>query len=47
MLGPMLLTWHNIAYYQQLMRGLRRAILERRFDAHVGEVSSGWESRET
>jgi queuine tRNA-ribosyltransferase len=47
MLGPMLLTWHNIAYYQQLMRGLRGAILERRFEEHVGEVSSGWESRET
>ncbi len=26
MLGPMLLTWHNLAYYQTLMRGLREAI---------------------
>ncbi len=25
-LGPMLLTWHNIQYYQDLMRGLRAAI---------------------
>ena len=25
-LGPMLLTWHNLAYYQQLMSGLREAI---------------------
>jgi queuine tRNA-ribosyltransferase len=25
-LGPMLLTWHNIQYYQDLMRGLRQAI---------------------
>ena len=23
MLGPMLLTWHNVQYYQDLMRGLR------------------------
>lgn len=25
-LGPMLLTWHNLHYYQQLMAGLRAAI---------------------
>ena len=24
MLGPMLLTWHNVQYYQDLMRGLRQ-----------------------
>lgn len=27
MLGPMLLTWHNLAYYQRLMRQIRAAIL--------------------
>lgn len=27
MLGPTLLSWHNIAFYQQLMRDLRAAIL--------------------
>ncbi|WP_421879448.1 tRNA guanosine(34) transglycosylase Tgt [Pacificispira sp.] len=32
MLGPMLLSWHNIAYYQQLMAGMRQAIQERRFE---------------
>ena len=26
MLGPMLLTWHNLHYYQDLMRDLRKAI---------------------
>lgn len=26
MLGPMLITWHNLTYYQQLMQGLRDAI---------------------
>ena len=25
-LGAMLLTWHNLRYYQHLMRGLREAI---------------------
>ena len=28
MLGPMLLTWHNLTYYQDLMRGMRAAIAE-------------------
>ncbi len=32
-LGPMLLTWHNLAYYQDLMRGLRAAIVEGRLAA--------------
>ncbi|MEO5372880.1 MAG: tRNA guanosine(34) transglycosylase Tgt [Alphaproteobacteria bacterium] len=27
-LGPMLLTWHNVHYYQDLMRGLRQAIAD-------------------
>jgi len=26
MLGPILLSWHNIAYYQQMLQGLRAAI---------------------
>jgi queuine tRNA-ribosyltransferase len=30
-LGSMLLTWHNLHYYQQLMSGLRAAIAEGRF----------------
>jgi queuine tRNA-ribosyltransferase len=46
MLGPMLLTWHNIAYYQSLMRGLRDAILAGRLDAHAAEVRAGWASTE-
>ncbi|MGE4280357.1 MAG: tRNA guanosine(34) transglycosylase Tgt [Magnetospirillum sp.] len=29
-LGPMLLTWHNIQFYQDLMKGLRQAIGESR-----------------
>jgi queuine tRNA-ribosyltransferase len=46
MLGPMLLTWHNIAYYQSLMRGLRDAVLAGRLDAHAAEVRAGWASTE-
>jgi queuine tRNA-ribosyltransferase len=44
MLGPMLLTWHNIHYYQGLMRRLRGAILAGRFNAEAGAISAGWES---
>ena len=32
-IAAMLLTWHNLHYYQQLMAGMRRAIAERRFAA--------------
>jgi queuine tRNA-ribosyltransferase len=32
-LGSMLLTWHNLTYYQDLMAGMRAAIAEGRFDA--------------
>jgi len=35
MLGAMLLTWHNIHYYQDLLRGLREAIAEGRTNACV------------
>ena len=33
MLGPMLLTWHNLAFYQQLMQGIRDAIAAGQLDA--------------
>jgi queuine tRNA-ribosyltransferase len=42
MLGPMLLTWHNLTYYQRLMRGLREAILAGRLDRHAAELRAGW-----
>ncbi len=32
-LGSMLLTWHNLYYYQELMSGMRAAIAEGRFAA--------------
>jgi queuine tRNA-ribosyltransferase len=40
MLGPMLLTWHNVQYYQDLMRGLREAICEGRFEAHAATLEA-------
>jgi queuine tRNA-ribosyltransferase len=46
MLGPMLLTWHNVQYYQDLTRGLRRAIQDGRFAAHAGQLRAGWTARE-
>jgi queuine tRNA-ribosyltransferase len=42
MLGPMLLTWHNLTYYQDLMRGMRSAILVGRLAAHAATVRAGW-----
>ncbi|MDE2006448.1 MAG: tRNA guanosine(34) transglycosylase Tgt [Rhodospirillales bacterium] len=42
MLGPMLLTWHNLAYYQDLMQGLRGAIAAGRFAAHADTLRAGW-----
>ncbi|HYI82964.1 MAG TPA: tRNA-guanine transglycosylase, partial [Acetobacteraceae bacterium] len=42
MLGPMLLTWHNVQYYQDLMRGLRDAIGEARFEAHAAALEARW-----
>jgi queuine tRNA-ribosyltransferase len=42
MLGPMLLTWHNVQYYQDLMRGLRAAVAETRLDAFAAATRAGW-----
>jgi queuine tRNA-ribosyltransferase len=46
MLGPMLLTWHNIRYYQSLMARLRRAIVEGRFEAEAAAIEAGWAAGE-
>ena len=42
MLGPMLLTWHNLTYYQALMRGMRVAICAGRFAEFAESVKHGW-----
>jgi len=43
MLGPMLLTWHNLRYYQHLMRTLRGAILRGRLAEAAGALRAGWQ----
>ena len=43
MLGAMLLSWANVAYYQRLMRGIREAIAAGRFADHAAELSEDWE----
>lgn len=41
-LASMLITWHNLHYYQQLMAGMRRAIAEGRFARFAAETEAGW-----
>lgn len=41
-LGMMLLTWNNIAYYQDLMAGLRAAIAAGRLADFIAETREGW-----
>jgi queuine tRNA-ribosyltransferase len=40
MLGPMLLTWHNLTYYQDLMAELRRAIQNGCFEERAAELEA-------
>ncbi len=39
-LGPMLLTWHNLQYYQDLMAAMRDAIATGGFDAFVKDFAA-------
>ncbi|WP_439628369.1 tRNA guanosine(34) transglycosylase Tgt [Shinella sp.] len=41
-LGGMLLTWNNLAYYQDLMAGIRKSIEEGRFADFMAETQEGW-----
>ena len=43
MLGPMLLTWHNLQYYQDFMRGIRTAIAEGNLAAHADRLRAIWQ----
>jgi queuine tRNA-ribosyltransferase len=46
MLGPMLLTWHNIQHYQTLMKNIRQAIREGNFAArYAASIASSLPSR--
>ena len=42
MLGPILLSWHNLSYYQQLLAGLRQAIAENRAGEFRALQLAGW-----
>ena len=44
MLGPMLLSAHNVTYYQRLVAGARRAIEHDRFGDYYQEKMRGWDS---
>src|SRR3954451_6802095 len=46
MLGPMLVSVHNLTYYQRLLADARRAIAEDRFSALLSERRIGWETGE-
>ncbi|MDQ0320390.1 queuine tRNA-ribosyltransferase [Pararhizobium capsulatum DSM 1112] len=41
-LGGMLLTWNNLAYYQDLMAGIRKAIEDGRYEDFMVETQEGW-----
>jgi queuine tRNA-ribosyltransferase len=43
-LGPMLLTTHNLTYYQALMQGARAAILAGQYAAFCAATRAGWET---
>ena len=42
MLGPILLSIHNLTYYQQVMTETRQAIEQNRFTQYVAEKKQGW-----
>ena len=42
MLGPILLTTHNLTYYAGLMAGLRAAILQGGLAQHAAALRAGW-----
>ncbi|MFN9091852.1 MAG: tRNA guanosine(34) transglycosylase Tgt [Alphaproteobacteria bacterium] len=44
MLGPMLLTWHNIQYYQDLMAELRAGILAGDLAGTAALIEAGWQA---
>jgi queuine tRNA-ribosyltransferase len=45
-LGSMLLTWHNVWYYQALMQSLRSAIRQGQLAAHAARLRASWAARE-
>ncbi|WP_421786174.1 tRNA guanosine(34) transglycosylase Tgt [Hyphobacterium sp.] len=46
-LAAMLISWHNVAYYEHLMARMRAAIREQRFGAFASEFRTRWAEGET
>ena len=46
MLGPILLSQHNLCFYQRLMADLRAAIAGGRLEAFAAAQAGGWEAEE-
>ena len=46
LLGMMILSWSNIAYYQELMQGIRTALADDRFLDFYRETKALWRSGE-
>ncbi len=42
----MLLTWHNIAYYQRLMRQIRQAIMDRNLNDTAAAMRAEWAAQD-
>lgn len=42
MLGGMLISWANLHYYQDLMKGARSAIAEGRYEDYKAQTKAGW-----
>ncbi len=42
MLGPILLSIHNLTYYQRLMQGARDALEQGTFEAYYQQKLAGW-----
>lgn len=42
MLGGMLISWANLHYYQDLMKGARAAIAEGRYEDYKAQTKAGW-----
>ena len=47
MLGPMLLSLHNLQYYQRLLAEARNAIEGDRFEEFRLKKLAGWENRQS
>ncbi|WP_428493711.1 tRNA guanosine(34) transglycosylase Tgt [Rhodopila sp.] len=46
-LGPMLLTWHNLTFYQSLMRGIRSSIMLGQFISYSAQLRAAWAAPKT